>query len=33
MSRWDLTDFEWRVMEPMLPNKVRDVRASMIGEC
>lgn len=25
MSRYDLTDFEWRVIEPLLPNKVRDV--------
>ena len=23
MSRYDLTDFEWRVIEPMLPNKPR----------
>ena len=21
MSRYDLTDFEWRVLEPLLPNK------------
>ncbi len=21
MSRYDLTDFEWRVIEPLLPNK------------
>lgn len=25
MSRYDLTDFEWRVIEPMLPNKPRGV--------
>ncbi|UZK67719.1 IS5 family transposase [Sphingomonas sp. M1-B02] len=25
MSRYDLTDFEWRVMEPLLPNKPRGV--------
>lgn len=25
MSRYDLTDFEWRVIEPLLPNKVRGV--------
>ena len=25
MSRYDLTDFEWRVIEPLLPNKPRDV--------
>lgn len=23
MSRYDLTDFEWRVIEPLLPNKQR----------
>ncbi len=25
MSRYDLTDFEWRVIEPMLPDKPRGV--------
>src|ERR1700740_1076774 len=25
MSRYDLTDFEWRVIEPVLPNKPRGV--------
>ena len=25
MSRYDLTDFEWRVFEPLLPNKSRGV--------
>jgi transposase len=25
MSRYDLTDFEWRVIEPLLPNKSRGV--------
>src|SRR5262249_297563 len=25
MSRYDLSDFEWRVMEPLLPNKPRGV--------
>jgi transposase len=25
MSRYDLTDFEWRVIEPLLPNKPRDM--------
>ena len=29
MSRNDLTDFEWRVIEPLLPNKPRGVRAWM----
>ena len=25
MIRYDLTDFEWRVIEPLLPNKLRGV--------
>ena len=25
MSRYDLTDFEWRVIDPLLPNKPRGV--------
>ena len=25
MSRYDLTDFEWRVIAPLLPNKPRGV--------
>jgi transposase len=25
MSRYDLTDFEWHVMEPLLPNEPRGV--------
>jgi len=25
MSRYDLTDFEWRVIQPMLPSKPRGV--------
>jgi transposase len=25
MSRYDLTDFEWHVIEPLLPNKPRGV--------
>ena len=25
MSRYDLADFEWRVIEPLLPNKPRGV--------
>lgn len=25
MSRYDLTDFEWRVIEPLLPDKPRGV--------
>jgi transposase len=30
MSRYDLSDFEWRVIEPLLPNKPRGV--PRIGE-
>lgn len=26
MARFDLTDFEWSVIEPLLPNKVRGVK-------
>ena len=26
MSRYDLTDFEWRVIKPLLPNKPRGVK-------
>jgi transposase len=33
MSRYDLTDFEWRVIEPLLPNKARGYRASMTAAC
>jgi hypothetical protein len=33
VSRYDLTDFEWRVIEPLLPNKREASRASMIGAC
>lgn len=33
MSRYDLTDFEWRVIEPLLPNKPRACRVSMIAAC
>jgi len=25
MSRYDLTDFEWRMIQPLLPNKPRGV--------
>ena len=27
MARFDLTDFEWSVIQPLLPNKVRGVAA------
>jgi transposase len=33
MSRYDLTDFEWRVIAPLLPNKPRGVPRSMTGGC
>ncbi|MFK4872126.1 IS5/IS1182 family transposase, partial [Novosphingobium sp. ZW T3_23] len=26
MARFDLTDFEWSVIEPLLPTKVRGVK-------
>ncbi|PZP58274.1 MAG: IS5/IS1182 family transposase, partial [Delftia acidovorans] len=26
MARFDLTDFEWDVIQPLLPSKVRDVK-------
>ncbi len=26
MARFDLTDFEWDVIQPMLPTKVRGVK-------
>jgi transposase len=29
MSRYDLTDFEWRVIEPLLPNKPEAFHVSM----
>jgi len=32
MSRYDLTDREWRVIEPVLPNKPRGVRRVVSGE-
>jgi hypothetical protein len=30
-ERHDLTDFEWRVIKPLLPNKPRGLRVSMTG--
>jgi transposase len=33
MSRYDLTDFEWRVIEPLLPTSREVYRASMIAAC
>ena len=33
MSRYDLTDFEWRVIEPLLPNKPRGVSRSITAAC
>ena len=32
MARYDLTDFEWKTIEPLLPNKPRGVpRVDEIG--
>ena len=33
MARFDLTDFEWSVIQPLLPNKPRGVRGWMTGGC
>jgi len=33
MARFDLTDFEWSVIQPLLPNKSRGVRALMTVVC
>lgn len=33
MARFDLSDFEWSVIEPLLPTKVRGCRVSMTGGC
>ena len=34
MSRYDLTDFEWRVIEPLLPQQTREAcHASMTAVC
>ncbi len=30
MSRYDLTDFEWRVIKPLLPNKPRGCRGRVL---
>ena len=31
MSRYNLTDFEWRVIAPLLPNKPRECRVATTG--
>ncbi len=31
--RYELTDHEWSILSPLLPNKPRGVPASMIGGC
>jgi transposase len=33
MSRYDLTDFKWRAIEPLLPKSREACRASMIDAC
>lgn len=33
MRRYDLTGFEWRVIEPLLPNKSAAFAVSMIAAC
>ena len=33
MSRYDLTDFEWRVIEPLLPISREACRVSMTDRC
>jgi transposase len=33
MSQYDLTDFEWRVIEPLLPNKPKSVPRVDDGRC
>jgi transposase len=33
MSRYDLTDFEWRVIAPLLPNNRGVCPGSMTGGC
>ena len=32
-GRYDLTEFEWNVIKPLLPNKARGFRGSMTGAC
>ncbi len=31
MARFDPTDFEWSVIEPLLPTKVRGIAREMTG--
>ena len=33
MARFDLTDFEWSVIQPLLPTKVLVCRVLTIGAC
>ena len=33
MQGYELTDFEWRVIEPLLPNKPRGVPRVETGGC
>lgn len=31
MARYDLTDFDWKVIQPLLPKSLAEFRVSMIG--
>lgn len=31
MARYDLTDFEWKLIQPLLPNKPAGLRVSTAG--
>ncbi len=33
MARFDLTDVEWSVISPLLPNKPRGIAGWMTGAC
>jgi len=32
MARYDLTDFEWKVIKPLLPNKPRGVPRTALAQ-
>ena len=33
MARYELSEFEWKIIQPLLPNKPRGVLASMTVGC